>query len=169
LPGEALGLVPTQYWKEKNMGSKWFLGDTYHLSIGQGNLMSTPVQINRMTAAVVSGWMCQLRLVDRDYCVDLGLREKDKQVVLGGMKSACSPGGTAFPLFGYGGKIYCKTGTAQHGGEKDEPHAWVSVVIPKGEDTKNWIVVTVLIDSGGEGSAVAAPVAAEIMDYLLGL
>jgi len=169
LPGEALGLVPSQYWKEKNMGSKWFLGDTYHLSIGQGNLMATPIQINRMTAAVVSGWSCDLRLVGRNYCDDLKLPDDDRLVVLEGMRDTCRDGGTAFPLFDYGGKIYCKTGTAQHGGEKDEPHAWISVVIPKGEDTKNWLVLTVLVESGGEGSAVAGPVAAEIMPYLLGL
>ncbi|KKT36628.1 MAG: hypothetical protein UW26_C0042G0001, partial [Candidatus Collierbacteria bacterium GW2011_GWF1_44_12] len=54
-------------------------------------------------------------------------------------------------------------------GEKDEPHAWVSVVVPKGDDPRNWIVLTVLIESGGEGSAVAAPVAAEVMPYLMGM
>jgi len=169
LPGESLGLVPTQYWKEKNMGTKWFLGDTYHMSIGQGNLMSTPIQINRMTSSVVSSWKCKLKLVGKEFCEDLKLQDEDRLVVLDGMMAACSDGGTAYPLFDYGGKIYCKTGTAQHGGEKDEPHAWVSVVVPKGDDPRNWIVLTVLIESGGEGSAVAAPVAAEVMPYLMGM
>jgi len=169
LPGESLGLVPGQYWKEKNMGSKWFLGDTYHMSIGQGNLMATPIQINRMTSSAISGWKCKLRLVGRDYCDDLKLGEDDIEVVLDGMKAACENGGTAFPLFDFGGKIYCKTGTAQHGGEKDEPHAWISVVVPKGENRRDWLVMTILIESGGEGSAVAGPVAAEMMPYLLSL
>ena len=167
LPGEANGLVPTQYWKEKTLGEKWFLGDTYHLAIGQGNLQATPMQINRMTAAVVSGWKCTPRVVGKGQCEDLKLKGEQRQIVLSGMKGACSQGGTAYPLFKHEGKIYCKTGTAQHGGEDDLPHAWISVVVPKGADEKDWLVITVLIEAGGEGSAVAAPVAAQIMPYIL--
>jgi penicillin-binding protein 2 len=167
LPGESDGFVPTPYWREKTTGAKWFLGNTYHMSIGQGDLMATPIQINRMTAMVVSGMKCSPRMVGRASCESTKTSETDINIILDGMKQACSKGGTAFPLFGYEGKIYCKTGTAQHGGETTLPHAWVSVVVPKGEDKKNWLVVTVLIEAGGEGSKVAAPVVAEVMPYLM--
>lgn len=167
LPAEATGLVPTQHWKEITLGSKWFLGDTYHFAIGQGNLLVTPIQLNRMTAAVLSGSWCPPRVAGRSSCVDLGLSKSNRQIVLDGMKEACTEGGTAYPLFPFGGKIYCKTGTAQHGGKNDLPHAWMTVVVPKGSDMKNWLVVTVLVESGGEGSAVAAPVTKEIMPFLL--
>ena len=167
LPGEASGFVPTAYWREKATGSKWFLGDTYHFAIGQGDLMATPLQINRMTADVVSGMSCSLRLVGTAGCTDLKTSEADRKTILEGMMGACSPGGTAFPLFGYAGKIYCKTGTAQRGGTETQPNAWMSMVIPVGTNIKDWVVVTVLVDQGGEGSTVAGPIAKELVPLFL--
>ncbi len=167
LPFEADGFVPTPYWREKYSGAKWFLGNTYHMSIGQGDLLVTPLQINRMTAAVISGEWCTPLLVGIKGCREVGITKKNIEVVKKGMEMTCREGGTAFPLFEYGGKIYCKTGTAQQGGEKDEPHAWISVVVPKGDDIKEWLVVTVLVEAGGEGSAVAGPVVKEMMPVLM--
>ncbi len=167
LPGEGKGLLPTPYWREKNLGERWFLGNTYHLSIGQGDLMSTPMQINRMTAAIISGKKCEPRLVGKGNCVDVGLNEENRKIILRGMEKACSPEGTAFPLFSYAGKIYCKTGTAQKGGKETVSNAWISVVVPKGGNLDDWFVVTVLVEEGGEGSAVAAPIAKDLMPMLL--
>lgn len=166
LPGESAGFVPTPYWREKTLGEKWFLGNTYHLSIGQGDLMATPLQINRMTSEAVSGWHCDPALAGASVCSSENINPKNIKILLEGMQGACSPGGTAFPLFEYAGKIYCKTGTAQKGGKETLSNAWISVVVPKGGDVKEWIVITVLIEEGGEGSAVAAPVAKEIVDAL---
>ncbi len=167
LPGESDGFVPTPYWREKTLGERWFLGNTYHLSIGQGDLMTTPIQINRMTSEAVSGLSCDPMIVGSVSCGDQKFNPKNVATVLEGMAGACSPGGTAFPLFGYAGKIYCKTGTAQVGAKDTLPNAWMTVVVPKGADVKEWIVITVLIEQGGQGSAVAAPVAGEILPYLL--
>lgn len=167
LPGESPGFMPSPYWRERTFGEKWFLGNTYHLSIGQGDLMATPLQINRMTASVISGMKCAPRLVGTASCSDLKISEQNKRTVLEGMLAACSKGGTAFPLYDYGGKIYCKTGTAQKGGEDTEPNAWLSMVIPLGENIKDWVVVTVLVEEGGEGSAVAAPVAKELIPLFI--
>ena len=129
--------------------------------------MATPIQMNRMTAGVISGLSCSPRLVGRAECMDLRLGKKNVALVLEGMKEACSPGGTAFPLFEYAGKIYCKTGTAQKGALDTLANAWVSVVVPKGADVREWVVVTILLEEGGEGSSVAAPVAKEILPYIL--
>ncbi len=167
LPAESDGFMPTPLWREKTLGERWFLGNTYHLSIGQGDIMTTPLQVNRMTAAVVSGWKCVPKVVGNGECVDLHLAEKDKKIILEGMKGACSRGGTAFPLFDYEGKIYCKTGTAQKGGLETEPNAWISVVVPQGASMKDWIVITVLVEEGGEGSRVAAPIAKDIVAEIL--
>ncbi|HCX25803.1 TPA: hypothetical protein DHT69_03005 [Candidatus Collierbacteria bacterium] len=167
LQGESAGFVPTPYWREKTLGDRWYLGNTYHLAIGQGDLMATPIQMNRMTAGVISGLSCSPRLVGRAECMDLRLGKKNVALVLEGMKEACSPGGTAFPLFEYAGKIYCKTGTAQKGALDTLANAWVSVVVPKGADVREWVVVTILLEEGGEGSSVAAPVAKEILPYIL--
>jgi penicillin-binding protein 2 len=167
LPGESTGFMPTPYWREKTFGEKWFLGNTYHLAIGQGDVMTTPLQINRMTAAVVSGLKCAPRLVGTSQCSDLKISEQNRKTVLEGMLAACSKGGTAFPLYDYGGKIYCKTGTAQKGGENTQPNAWLSMVIPIGSNVKDWVVVTVLVEEGGECSAVAAPIAKELVPLFL--
>jgi len=81
------------------------------------------------------------------------------------MIESCSPGGVAWPLFdfkvkGKEVKIACKTGTAEHGGEKTLPHAWITLFAPA---YKPEIVVTILAESSGEGSNVAAPIAKKIL------
>ncbi len=167
LPGESAGLVPDPLWSERNKGEKWFLGNTYHLSIGQGDLLVTPLQINRATASIVSGKLCIPRLVGTGKCEAINTKAQNRELILAGMKAACTTGGTAFPFFDFDGVVYCKTGTAQHGGEDNKPHAWISVVIP---DQKGSIgdgyVITVMIEDGGEGSEVAGGVARKIVDYL---
>lgn len=167
LPGESKGLLPTPLWREKVLGERWYLGNTFHLSIGQGDLMSTPLQINMMTAALVGSKRCQPRLVGEGSCVDIDISEANKKIILRGLELACTPGGTAFPLFPYAGKIYCKTGTAQKGGEDTLPNSWVTVVIPSGVSVDDWLVMTVLVEEGGEGSAVAGSVAAEIVKEIV--
>lgn len=167
LPGESAGFVPSPYWREKILGEKWFLGNTYHLSIGQGDLMTTPLQINRMTATVVSGLKCSPRIVGKSDCQEIKMSDTSRKTVLEGMMDVCKPGGTAYQLYDYAGKIYCKTGTAQKGGEDTLPNAWFSMVIPTGDSVRDWVVVTVLIEEGGEGSAVAAPIAKELVPLFL--
>ena len=168
MPGEVSGLLPDPLWREREIGERWFLGNTYHMSIGQGDLMMTPLQVNRLAASVISGKRCVPRMVGREKkCEDLGTSEVNRETVISGMRGACESGGTAFSFFDLKGKVLCKTGTAQHGGEATKPHAWISVVIPNENEVENWVVVTVMIEAGGEGSYEAGPVAREIVDYLM--
>ncbi|KKU15290.1 MAG: Penicillin-binding protein 2 [Microgenomates group bacterium GW2011_GWC2_45_8] len=165
LPGEAAGLVPDRLWKERRTGEKWFLGNTYHLSIGQGDLLVTPLQVARMTLAAVSGRKCSVTLLaDKAVaCNDLGLKTEDIDLVREGMRQACASGGTAFPFFQFDPYVLCKTGTAQHSGQKTEtdlPHAWITVAYP-GENPE--MILTVMLEAAGEGSAEAGPVAKEIL------
>lgn len=162
LPAESSGLLPTPLWMEKTKGQRWFLGNTYHMSIGQGDVLATPIQMNRVTGAVVSGQWCrpQLRSQPKADCRQVGTTADNRQIINEGMKEACMTGGTAFPFFNLKGRVLCKTGTAQHGGEKTKPHAWISVVVDD-------IVITVMLEEAGEGSYEAGPVAREITDYLL--
>ena len=166
LPGEASGLMPTPLWMEKEKGDRWFLGDTYHVSIGQGDLLVTPLQMNRVFAEVVFGKKCTPRLYGEGGCVDLKIDEGARRTVMEGMRMACESGGTGFPFFDLKGAVYCKTGTAQHGGETTKPHAWMGGVVPKGS-LADWLVVTVMLDEAGEGSDQAGPVARRIVDYYL--
>lgn len=165
LPGSEEGLVPDRLWKERVTGEKWFLGNTYHLSIGQGDLLVTPAQIARMTGAAVSGRLCKLSLlkVGTADCRDLGIPTDQLSMIHEGMRQACASGGTAYPFFSFSPYVLCKTGTAQHSGQKteeDKPHAWITVAYP-GENPK--MILTVMLEAAGEGSEMAAPVAKEIL------
>ena len=167
LPGEIAGMVPDRLQKERATGESWFLGNTYHFAIGQGDLLVTPLQIARMTLAAVSGRKCQVSLQKdgKVECQDLGLKTEDIGLVREGMREVCAAGGTAYPLFDFEPYVICKTGTAQHAGQKteeDEPHAWVTVAYPGENPT---MILTVFVEAGGEGSAVAAPIAREILGY----
>lgn len=166
LPSEAAGLLPDPLWKERRTGERWFLGNTYHFAIGQGDILMTPLQVARMSAAVVSGRLCVAHLdSSRDPdCDDLGLATEDIAIVREGMRVACAPGGTAFTFFDFEPYVLCKTGTAQHSGQREEgdlPHAWITVAYP-GENPE--MILTILVESGGEGSAVAGAIARRILD-----
>lgn len=173
LPGEVAGLVPDRLWKERATGEKWFLGNTYHLAIGQGDLLVTPIQVARMTLAAISGRVCQVSLLKESVvkCPDLGLKTEDFASIREGMKGACASGGTAYPFFTFSPWVACKTGTAQHSGQNANdprdvagnvlPHAWITVAYP-GENPE--MILTVMLESAGEGSAEAGPVAKAILE-----
>lgn len=184
LPGEVDGTIPDRLEKERLTGERWFLGNTYHAAIGQGDILATPLQMNLATARVISGKKCQpkLELLSDDDCSDLGIKSESRQIIIEGMREACESGGTAFPFFDAPYERVCKTGTAQHGGEETLPHAWITVVLPTTMNTnehqsapintnnrsyENGVVLTVLLEEAGEGSAEAGAVARRIADYLV--
>lgn len=174
LPGEVAGLVPSRLWKERVTGERWFLGNTYHLAIGQGDLTATPLQIARMTLAAVSGRKCRVSVLreSKVECTDLGLKSENIEVVRAGMRGVCAVGGTAFPFFDFAPYALCKTGTAEHAGQNPSassgpsgeevlPHAWITLAYP-GENPE--MILTVMLEAAGEGSYEAAPVAREILE-----
>lgn len=169
LPGETPGLVPDPLWKIKTKGEPWFLGNTYHMSIGQGDLAATPIQVNLMTSVIASGGkLCKPHLKEGrpKACSDLKIGAENLELVKKGMEGACQTGGTAFPFFGLnaslpaGRQVACKTGTAETD-EVGSTHAWITLFAPSDFPE---IVLTVLIEKGGEGAFVAAPIAKEILE-----
>ncbi len=175
LPGEVAGLVPTPEWKERVKNEPWYLGDTYHLAIGQGDLLVTPVQIARATAAIAN----QGRLVtphlflghqpndsDRPAMTPPGplveelLPRDHLETVRAGMAQAVQDG-SARQLQSLPVRAGAKTGTAQFGGG-EETHAWFSAFAPYDEPE---IVLVVLIEGGGAGNEVAMPVATEVLTW----
>lgn len=153
LPGEAAGNLPTKFL---------YLGDVYHLAIGQGDLLVTPLQVNNWTSVVASGGkLCRPHVVGKAECKDLGIKASTIDLVKQGLISACSPGGTAWPLFNYKVQVACKTGTAEFGDPHDRTHAWLTAFAPAGAPS---IAVTVLVEAGGEGDTAAAPLVKKILD-----
>jgi len=163
LPGEIAGLVPDDKWKQETKGERWFLGNTYHLSIGQGDLAVTPIQVNQMTNVVANkGVKCKMS-VDKNgkvECSKIGASLGSLNTVVEGMKSACQPGGTAYPLFNFKTSIACKTGTAEVGDGSKDTHAWLTAFAPA-ENPE--ISITVMVERGGEGSDMAAPIVGDFL------
>lgn len=161
LPGEITGLVASPEWKERVKGERWFLGNTYHFSIGQGDTALTPLQINTATAAIINGELCKPFFYGEENCLDLGISDRSLDLVRNGMIDVCTSGGTAFPFFGTETKVACKTGTAETG-TNETTHAWFTFFWPAEEPE---LVGTILVEKGGEGSAAAAPIARDIYDW----
>ena len=171
LSGEVTGLIPTPEWKERVKQEKWFLGNTYHMAIGQGDVLATPLQVNLMTNVIAAGGKkCKPHLNKglSAKCQVLSIDEKILEIVKDGMIGACSKDGTAFPLFDFKPQIACKTGTAEYilANGKTGTHAWLTAFAPVEDPT---ISVTVLVEGGGEGSRVAAPIARKILAKYFGV
>ncbi len=167
------GLIPSDFWKRERVGEKWYLGDTYNFSIGQGYLLVTPLQMALANSVFAQeGMYCTPQILKisgtiRPRCKDLGLKKETIETVRAGMKKACETGGTAWPFFNFEpvekGKrieVGCKTGTAQSHLESGLPHAWFTVFAPF---DKPEIILTVMVEEAGEGSSIAAPIAKEIL------
>lgn len=167
IPGEISGLIPTPSWKIKAKGEQWYLGNTYNMSIGQGDVLVTPLQVAQMTQAIANdGSLCRPFFVGgRENCHSMGLKPDVRQLVVSGMIGACSTGGTAYPLFDFKPQVACKTGTAQFGVEGKLTHAWLTAFAPVDHPQ---IVVTALVEGGGEGSAIAAPIAKAVLSEWFG-
>ncbi|OGY08211.1 MAG: hypothetical protein A2782_00330 [Candidatus Blackburnbacteria bacterium RIFCSPHIGHO2_01_FULL_43_15b] len=198
LGGEVAGLIPSPGWKLKVKDEHWFLGNTYHMAIGQGDVTASPLQVNQMTAVVASGGsLCKPYIViteqssdisdlfskksvigDKDKnlgrtllprnepCQSVGLKSETLDPLREGMTGVCATGGTAFPFFNFEPRMACKTGTAQTAGEKT--HAWFTAWGPINDDRERIyadkkIVITALVEDGGEGSRVAAPVVRQVL------
>jgi len=102
IAGEKAGLVPDPAWKQAVVGEPWYLGNTYHYGIGQGDVKTTPLQLIQVIQAIGNqGAMCRPRLVQAQAvdCQELGIDQASNEAILEGMIEACSPGGTAFPFF----------------------------------------------------------------------
>ncbi len=65
IPSERTGFIPTAAWKERALGTPWRVGDTYNLSIGQGDMTVTPIQIAAFTAGLATNRLVQPYLVER--------------------------------------------------------------------------------------------------------
>ncbi|PIR94015.1 penicillin-binding protein 2 [Candidatus Falkowbacteria bacterium CG10_big_fil_rev_8_21_14_0_10_39_11] len=170
LPGEREGFLPDEDWKRLVKDESWYIGDTYHMAIGQGDVLVTPLQILNFTSAIANGGtLYRPRMVHAMVNAETGeqievvpeiirtnfIDQKNIEIVRQGMRQSVTDGSSR-SLSGLPVSAAAKTGTAQWGGEDDIPHAWFTSFAPY-ENPE--LVITILIEEGEEGSTVAAPIA----------
>lgn len=175
LPGESAGFIPSPAWKERVKKEPWYVGDTYNISIGQGDILVSPLQVGVWTAAIANGGRKITphlieKIVDpltketvtpfNQATSSLLASPSTVNIVRQGMRECVTYGSCkmlgSLPFTSAG-----KTGTAQWSHVKDT-HAWFSAFAPFNNPQ---IVVVVLIEEGGEGSVVAEPVARDFLAW----
>jgi penicillin-binding protein 2 len=196
LPGERSGLIPTAAWKKKKTGVSWQKGETLVAGIGQGFVLTTPLQLAVMASRLATGRTVTPRLLHATVSNgDVALSKPDAgqaikiapealRIVVAGMNAVTnSKRGTAYRarIKQAGMEMAGKTGTAQvrriskaerdtrvlknhERPWKDRDHALFVAFAPV--DNPRY-AVSVVVEHGGGGSSVAAPIARDILQETL--
>ncbi len=189
LPNEFIGTVPSREWKMRKYGQPWYMGETVNTSIGQGDMLVTPMQMAAFTALMATG-----KLPVPHFAKLIGkkpynpkpkdvLTQKEKRrlpIIQKAMMQVCNnPAGTAAHYLHSKVKIAGKTGTAQVVGIKQDiqkrklehelsyysrSHAWFTTYGPYRHPQ---IIVTVLVEHGGHGGQAAGGIVSDIYNWLL--
>ena len=179
LPGESNGFVPTKEWKRKRLGQEWMLGDTMNLAIGQGYLLATPMQLANFTSMIANGGMLHIPALaecSKSNPIILEKIQKDLDVIQDGMFRVVNRAGTAFRAKSgiKGFDIAAKTGTSQVIAKRFDYHNLSDLKVPWRRRNHSLCIAfapyhdpkyacSILVEHGGDGSKVAAPLAREIL------
>lgn len=172
LPSESPGFIPTHAWKRRIFRESWYDGDTINMSIGQGFLLVTPIQMLNVVNAIANEGVVYKPFVvsrvlssvnDRVEKVflprihrNIPLSRKNLDLIRRGMAKVTS-GGTGAAVARYGRVQFLgKTGTAQL--YKGTPHAWFVGYTPAGRYPDQYSIV-VFVEHGGGGGDTAVPIA----------
>jgi penicillin-binding protein 2 len=194
LPGEAAGLIPTPKWKEafaednpdvlREDERSWLPGDDILMSIGQGFVTVTPMQLAVAYAALANGGkICTPHLVDRIVAADgdevrkvtghcgrrrLPYSQAELDYIVNSLATVPQAGGTAdsafvgFPLDEV--PIAGKTGTAQR--EPFQDTSWFAAIVPANDPQ---YVIVAMVEQGGHGSTTAAPIVRQVIEQIYGI
>lgn len=173
LPAEAIGTIPSAQWKKREVKEIWFPGDTINISIGQGYLLLTPLQVhNLITTIAAEGEVYKLHLVKKIISADGNTVKEIKpeiyrkvdfspdtfEIIKEGLRQTILKG-TGWRANIKELEVAGKTGTAQN--PQGETHAWFIGFAPY-EDPE--ICITVFLENGGEGGEAAAPIARAMLE-----
>lgn len=185
---ERVGVAPSREWKQERFKKPWYKGETIVSAIGQGYVSTSPLQIAMMTASIANGGtLLTPRLVVKEVAfsgeatvnnipprwhlpVDDNTLALIREAMVGVVND---PGGTGRGALLKDVRVAGKTGTAQvisldsqTDAKKHMDHAWFTSYAPA---DKPEIAVTVVVEHGGKGGAVAAPLAKKIIEYYFNL
>jgi penicillin-binding protein 2 len=173
---ETSGVVPDASWKLSTFGDFWARGDAVNLSIGQGFFSATPLQVAVSYAAIANGGTLYRPFLVREvvgidgeviYSAEveergrLPVSDETLQAIRAALRDVPqAPNGTALDAFS-GAAIATsgKTGTAEN--DQGDAHAWYAALAP---DDNPQIAMISMVEHGGEGSRVAAPIARQVVD-----
>ncbi len=190
LDQEARGLIPSSAWKKKRFGVAWQEGETLSVSIGQGYVLATPLQMAMLTAAVGNGGiryrpavLSRVETMEGDVVFQTAPQEigrlpispRNLKIVQQGIWGAVNgERGTARRVHLNDIEIAGKTGTSQVVGRKDSgddytpphhrPHAWFVCYAPFDAPK---IAIAVVVENGEHGSSAAGPIAREMVKTYL--
>jgi len=162
LPGEAAGLIPTPKWKEQTYNEKWTLGDTMNISIGQGYLLATPLQVANMMAMIVnSGVIYKPHLLkeirdpetgaltqstEPEELTSVSISKDTFAKVRADLRGVIAQGTAQVPMSTKVVQIAGKTGTAEVG-LKDRWHSWFASFGPYDAPPEDQLVVVTMIEA----------------------
>lgn len=199
LRGERSGLIPTKAWKQAVRGERWQVGDTFNAGIGQGYILSTPLQLAVMTARLANGGKAVMpRLVRQDKSnaetdedaapkdLDMGISRGSMRTVLAGMFDVMNGKrgtGRSSKIKVKGWEMAGKSGTAQvrriskkerlSGVLKSEEREWKyrdhALFVAFAPFDDPRYAVSVIVEHGGSGSRAAAPIARDLLQEALRL
>ncbi|MEI9966744.1 MAG: penicillin-binding protein 2 [Candidatus Moraniibacteriota bacterium] len=176
-PSEAEGFIPDPAWKKKTFGERWYVGDDYNSSIGQGFVTATPLQILNAVAAIANGGtLYEPRIaqetrsgdgkietippkVVRDHLISPDILK----IVREGMRETVTEG-TAQQLKTLPIEVAGKTGTAQFGGE-EKTHGWFVSFAPYNDPQ---LALIVLVEGQAEEGYNAVPIASDAYQWYFG-
>jgi penicillin-binding protein 2 len=188
LPEEVSGLVPSPEWRDRLFRKRltdrpWSVGDNVNLSVGQGDVGVTPLQLATAYSTVVNGGKVPtphlglrvedpagrlLQRIDPPPARNVRIDPFYRQAIMDGLHlAASSPGGTSADVFaGFPVAVYGKTGTAQRPNQADQ--SWYVCYAPAANG-RGPIVVAVTVEQGGFGAEAAAPTARLILSDWYGV
>lgn len=166
LPSEAAGFLPTPAWWSTISTRPWSLGDTYNVSIGQGSLAVTPIQLLSYIDAIANGGTIYQPFLNASstphVSADLtSLLPQIQQVQQGMLEAVTSPQGTAYTIDDLPAQACAKTGSAQVENNQEENALFVGYF----PCTNPQIALLILIENSKQGSLNAVPIAKDVFDW----
>lgn len=157
LGADAAGVVPDGEWKLRTYREKWYPGDLAQMSIGQGMLLVSPLQMARMVGAIATGYLVtpHVKADLHGARTPIAFSAEQLQVVRDGMRMVVETGGGMSAASGLSVSVAGKTGTAEIGrGATRRKNAWFVAYAPIENPT---VAIAMVIENGSSGGGTTAP------------